>query len=419
VNPRARSSDAPPVDRAATVELLQGVVDCISEAELLTKLASGRPLRIKLGIDPTASDLHLGFAVVLRKLRQFQDHGHVAVLILGDYTAQVGDPSGRDQTRPRLSAEEVDAHAKSYLEQLTTILDPDPARLEVRRNSEWLATMGTDDVLELTSATTVARMLERDDFARRYAEGAPITLTEFLYPLLQGRDSVVVEADVELGGTDQLFNLLVGRQLQSRAGQEPQVVITTPLLPGLGGGPKMSKSLGNYVGVDDAPADMFGKLMSIPDDLLPEYLQLTTAWPQARVEEATATLPSGPAARAAAKRLLGRTVVDLYHGDGAGEQAEAEFDRVFREGAAPSDLPEHRLDRGALDADGTIRLVDLLFASGLVASKREAGRVIDEGGVRVAGVRAADREARLSADDLDGVELAVGKRRWVRVVLDG
>src|SRR6478736_803674 len=271
--------------------LTAGAVDVITEADLRRKLARATPLRAKLGIDPTSSDLHLGFAVVLRKLRQFQELGHVAVLIIGDFTAQVGDPSGRSATRPRLTRDEVDAHAATYLEQANRILLPD--RLEVRRNSEWLGTMGIDDVLRLSARTTVARMLERNDFAQRYRDGVPISVMEFLYPLLQGWDSVMVRADVELGGTDQLFNNLVGRTLQEQEGQEGQVVLTTPLLEGLDGVNKMSKSLGNYVGIAEAPPEQFGKLMSLPDDLMPRYFLLTTGWHPDRVDEVVGELASG------------------------------------------------------------------------------------------------------------------------------
>jgi tyrosyl-tRNA synthetase len=395
-------------------ELAAGAVDLVSERELREKLERGAPLRVKLGIDPTASDVHLGFAVVLRKLRRFQDFGHTAVLILGDFTARVGDPSGRNKTRPRLSPEEVDGHARTYLEQVTRILDPE--RLEVRRNSEWLATMGVEDVLALTASTTVARMLDRDDFAKRHAAGSPITLTEFLYPLLQGRDSVVVEADVELGGTDQLFNLLVGRDLQQRAGQEPQVVLTTPLLPGISGGPKMSKSLGNYVGIAEPPSEQFGKLMSIPDDLLPEYLRYTTGWPADRVDAEIASLDGGPPARVAAKRLLARTVVDLYHGAGAGAGAEAEFDRVFRRGEVPTEVAEVRLPPAEFGAGG-VKLARILAVAGLVASAREGSRKIREGGVRIDGEVVGDPDAVVAAADIDGRLLQVGKRSWARVVV--
>jgi tyrosyl-tRNA synthetase len=395
-------------------ELADGAVDLISEADLRARLERGRPLRVKLGIDPTASDIHLGFAVVLRKLRRFQDLGHLAVLILGDFTAQVGDPSGRNKTRPRLSAEEVDRHARTYLEQVTRILDPD--RLEVRRNSEWLAPLGIEDILALMSSMTVAQMLERDDFSKRYASGSPVTLTEFLYPLLQGHDSVMVEADVELGGTDQLFNLLVGRHLQAQAGQEPQVVLTTPLLPGISGGAKMSKSLGNYVGIAEAPAEQFGKIMSIPDDLLPQYLRYTTGWPAARVADVEGSLEGSPPARAAAKRLLARTVIDLYHGESAGEVAEAEFDRVFKEKAEPSEIPEFAVPPTIVDDQGLVQLAKLLSAAGLVDSVREGRRKIVEGGVRLDGAVVDDPDLTLEVVGLAGKALQVGKRSWVRVV---
>jgi tyrosyl-tRNA synthetase len=389
--------------------LTQGAVDLISEKELDAKLAEGRPLRVKLGIDPTASDIHLGFAVVLRKLRQFQDAGHLAVLILGDFTARIGDPSGRSATRVPLSAEDIDRNATSYVEQMTQILDPE--RLEVRRNSEWLGAMGVEDVLRLTSRTTVARMLERDDFAKRYRDGISITVTEFLYPLMQGWDSVMVRADVELGGTDQLFNLLVGRQLQEHEGQAPQIVLTTPLLPGIGGGPKMSKSLGNYVGIAEPGPEQFGKLMSIPDDLLPMYLQYATAWPQARVDEVVAQLQSGALHPNAAKRLLARTVVDLYHGDGAGAAAEAHFDRLYKQHELPAEIAEvHPLAT-------PMPLSKLLVASGLAPSVREARRQIAQKGVRV------DNDVVIDDTVIDpaglpaaGVVLSHGRRHHVRVV---
>jgi tyrosyl-tRNA synthetase len=394
------------VDVDRQMELLTaGAVDVIAEKELRAKLATGRPLRVKLGIDPTASDIHLGFAVVLRRLRLFQDLGHVAVLILGDFTAQVGDPSGRSATRPRLTKEEVDAHARTYVEQVGEILDMSADRLEVRRNSEWLAPLGMEDILKLTSQVTVARMLERDDFAKRYRDGVAISLTEFLYPLLQGTDSVAIRADVELGGTDQLFNLLVGRNLQAHDRQAPQIVLTTPLLVGLDGVQKMSKSLGNYVGVAEAPAEQFGKLMSIPDAALPMYLQYATAWPPEVVERTVGELASGALHPNAGKRLMARAVVDLYHGDGAGDAAEAEFDKVFKAHGAPTDLAEHRVSAGTT-------LSDALLSSGLVDSKREARRAIEQGSVRV------DAEKTTVDTPLPGPEhvVQVGKRRWARIL---
>lgn len=406
-----------PVDEQLRI-LTAGAVDVISGADLRRKLERGRPLRVKLGIDPTASDIHLGFAVVLRKLRQFQDLGHVAVLIIGDFTAQVGDPSGRTATRPRLTKEEVDRHAQTYLEQVRRILDFSPERLEVHRNSTWLASMDMEAVLRLAASTTVARMLERDDFAKRYASGSAISLTEFLYPLLQGADSVEVRADVELGGTDQLFNNLMGRHLQAQRGQEGQVVLTTPLLEGLDGRQKMSKSLGNYVGIAEPPAEQFGKLMRVPDDLMPRYFQLTTGWHPDRVDAVLAQLRSGELRPVEAKRLLARTVVELYHGEGAGEAAEAEFDRVFKAHAAPTTVPEHVLDVAEC-IDGRIRLATVLRQAGLVPSNKEGARLIAQGGVRVDGQAATDPDATFEPAALDGVTISVGKRRWARIRVPG
>jgi len=403
----------PTIDEQVRI-LTAGTVDVISEAELRQKLASGRPLRAKLGIDPTSSDIHLGFAVVLRKLRQFQDLGHVAVLIIGDFTAQVGDPSGKSATRPRLTRDEVEAHAATYLEQVVKVLDPES--LEVRRNGEWLATMGIEDVLRLASRATVAQMLERDDFSKRYAGGKPISVMEFLYPLLQGWDSVMVEADVELGGTDQLFNNLMGRNLQRDEGQEAQVVITTPLLEGLDGVQKMSKSLGNYVGIDEAPAEMFGKLMSVPDALMPRYFELTTGWHPDRVDETVRSLGDGSLHPNEAKRLLARTVIDLYHGEGAGASAEAEFDRVFKAHDAPADVADFRLPPELVE-EGTVWLPRLLAAAGLVSSNKEGRRKIEQGGVRIDGVQMSDPEARLTPEQLGGTVVQVGRRAWARIVI--
>ncbi len=386
--------------------LTANAVDVISEAELRRKLERDTPLRVKLGIDPTASDVHLGFAVVLRRLRTFQDAGHMAVLILGDFTAMVGDPSGKSATRPRLSKEEVDAHAQTYVEQIGDILDMSPDRLEVRRNSEWLAPLGMEDILRLTSQVTVARMLERDDFAKRYAGGVAISLMEFLYPLLQGLDSVEVRADVELGGTDQLFNLIMGRHLQERAGQEPQVVLTTPLLVGLDGEQKMSKSLGNYIGIKDTPADQFGKVMRIKDELLPMYFRHATAWDPDRIDEAVGSLASGALHPNAAKRSIGRAVVDLYHGEGAGAEAEAEFNRVFKEHEQPSDMPTYSFASG-------VEWPEVLVETKLVTSKREAVRKLDEGAVRCDGD--VVREAGVVPDGEHVIQ--VGKRNWARITV--
>ena len=393
--------------------LRAGAVDCITEDELRDKLTSARPLRVKLGLDPSRPDIHIGHAVVLRKLRQFQELGHTAVLIVGDFTAQVGDPSGRSATRPALAKEEADANAATYFEQAQQILLSDP--LEIRHNSEWLGAMGIDDVLRLTARSTVARMLERDDFAKRYAAGNPISVMELLYPLLQGWDSVMVSADVELGGTDQLFNLLAARGLQEHEGQEPQVVLTMPLLVGLDGTQKMAKSLDNYVGVTEPPHEQFGKLMRIPDSALAEYLELAAGWDADRVAEVLAELANtnGPE-RVSLKRLLARTVVDLYHGEGAGAAAEAEFDRVFKEHAAPSDVEEFVLRPEEL-RDGRIEVARLLAVAGLVGSNREGRRKITEGGVYLDDERITDAALELPPEDVDGRLLRLGRRGWRRI----
>ena len=389
-----------------------GATNLISEADLRKKLARGTPLRVKLGIDPTASDIHLGFAVVLRKLRQFQDLGHTAVLILGDFTAQVGDPTGRSATRPRLAPGQIEANLETYRAQAGLILRPD--RLQVHRNSEWLGQLGADGLLRLAGRATVAQMLERDDFSKRYGGGQPISIMELLYPLLQGYDSVAVRADVELGGSDQLFNNLVGRELQEKEGQEPQVVLTTPLLEGLDGVNKMSKSLGNYVGITEPAAEQFGKVMSIPDSLIPRYMLLATGWHPDRVEAETARLASGELHPNAAKRLLARTIVDLYHGPGAGAVAEGAFNQVFRSHEAPDDVPEFELKAEHL-MDGRIRLARLLALAGLAASNSEARRKITEGAVRLNGERVTDADAELAPDELGDGLLQLGRRAWARV----
>jgi tyrosyl-tRNA synthetase len=393
------------VDRQLRL-LTANAVDVISEPELRKKIERGEPLRVKLGIDPTASDIHLGFAVVLRRLRLFQDCGHKAVLIIGDFTAMLGDPSGRSATRPQLSKEEVDAFATTYVEQVGQILDMSPEHIEIRRNSEWLSPLDMTDVLRLTSQVTVARMLERDDFAKRYESGVAISLMEFLYPLLQGTDSVEVQADVELGGTDQLFNLIMGRHLQDRAGQEPQVVLTTPLLVGLDGVQKMSKSLGNYVGINEPPAEQFGKLMKITDELLPMYAAHATAWEPEAIDEVTRGLADGSLHPNATKRRIARRVIELYHDAAAAESAEAEFDRVHKDHAEPAEMAEFALAAGT-------PLVDALVETGLVDSKRAARRALDEGGVRCDGdVVVTDGAVP------DGVHvLQFGRRKWARITV--
>jgi tyrosyl-tRNA synthetase len=398
------------VDVDRQIELLtSGAVDVISDADLRKKLQIGRPLRVKLGIDPTASDIHLGFAVVLRRLRRFQDLGHVAVLIIGDFTAMVGDPSGKSVTRPRLTKDEVDVHAASYIEQATRILDPDPDRLEIVRNSAWLGALDMEAVLQMTSQVTVARMLERDDFAKRYQSGVAISLMEFLYPLLQATDSVEVRADVELGGTDQLFNLIMGRHLQARAGQDQQVVLTTPLLVGLDGEQKMSKSLGNYVGIAEPPSEQFGKVMSIADEMMPAYFQYATDWSPEEVADVTRRLGDGTLHPNAAKRMLARAVVDLYNPAGEGVAAEADFDRMFKAHTQPEEVPEL-----PITGDDPRKLSQWLVLLGLAAGNREAARQIRAGAVKIDGFPVSD-DREYTAAELDGRAIQNGKRKWARI----
>ena len=404
----------------ALARLQSGAAEIAPEGGLAEKLSLGRPLRVKLGLDPTAPAVTLGWAVVLRKLRQFQDAGHQAVLIVGDFTARVGDPSGRSSTRPTLSKEQVDAFADRLLSQFWKVIDRD--RVELRRNSEWLEPLGVEDVLRLTASTTVARMLERDDFADRYAAKKPISLMEFLYPLLQGYDSVAVEADVELGGTDQLFNLLVGRELQKDAGQDPQIALTMPLLEGLDGVQKMSQSLGNYVGVDEQPEDMFGKLMSIRDDLIARYeLLCTDLGPEDNVR-VIAGLADGSLHPNTEKRRVARAIVDLYHGDGSGKVAERRFDLIHRQHRIPEDVQDVRVPRSVFrkEPDGiwNVHIPALLEALGLVSSRSEARRLQAQGGVRMNGQRQPAEDLPIDGEPpgpMAGSVWQVGRRRFARL----
>ena len=360
--------------------LKDGTAEIVPEGGLEEKLALGRPLRVKLGLDPTASDVTLGWAVVLHKLRQFQDAGHTAVLIVGDFTARVGDPSGKSETRPRLEKDVVRAFAERLLEQFRLILSEE--RLEVRYNAEWLEGMDMEGVLRLTSSYTVAQMLQRDDFAKRYAEGRPISIMEFMYPLLQGYDSVAVEADVELGGTDQLFNLLVGRELQRAWGQEPQIAVTVPLIEGLDGVQKMSQSLGNYVGITEPPDEMFGKLMRIPDELIGKYLRLVAWMPSDEAARAEEAMAAGSTKPNDLKRAMARAVVDRYHGAGAGDRAEEGFNRVHRDRELPEVVPDVPIPDAAAE-DGLVWLPRLLVALELATSNGDARRRIEQGGVKL------------------------------------
>jgi tyrosyl-tRNA synthetase len=386
-----------------------GAAEIVPLAALKEKLESGRVLRIKLGVDPTAPDLHLGHAVPLRKLRQFQDLGHHVVLIIGDFTALIGDPSGRTSTRPALTVEEIEENAQTYIAQAFKILDPD--KTEMRRNSEWLGALDFEGILGLASRFTVARILERDDFSKRYSSQQPISLHEFLYPVMQAYDSVAIEADVELGGTDQLFNLLAGRELMEKQGMEPQVCLTLPLLEGTDGVQKMSKSYGNYVGLTDAPDDVFGKVMSIPDDLMVKYLRLATALPVDEVDAIAAGLDDGSRHPNETKRYLARQIVELYHSAEQAVEAEASFDRLFKQRDLPEDVEEF-----VLELDDPVHLPALLSELGLVSSNGEGRRMIDQGAVKVDGVPMQAKAYDVSRESVDGRVLQVGKRRFARPV---
>lgn len=381
--------------------------DKVVPREALTaKLALDRPLRVKLGLDPTAPAVTLGWAVVLRKLRHFQEMGHTAVLIVGDFTAQVGDPSDRSSQRKRLSSTEVNEYAENVLSQFGSVLIDD--NLEVRRNSEWLGDIDLYGILELTSSATIAQMLERSDFAKRLETGVPISVMEFLYPLLQGYDSVAVEADIELGGSDQLWNLMMGRIVQERYGQEPQVALTMPLLVGTDGTQKMSQSLGNYIGVEDEPHDMFGKTMSIPDDAMGEWFRLAADYDEDAVAKIESGLESGEIHPNEAKRHLARSVVTLYWGEAAASEAERAFDRVFKEGGTPDDLDQVTLP------DGDMISLPALIRDAFDMSASEARRMISQGAVRIDEVVVSDQEMDHAA--LRGKVLRVGKRRFARLV---
>ncbi len=378
--------------------------------ELAARLAQGNPLRIKLGLDPTARSVTLGWAVVLRKLRQFQDEGHTAILIVGDFTARVGDPSAKSQTRPQLTREQVRDYASHCLPMFMDVLSKD--NLEVRYNSEWLEDMDLSDVLELTANYTVAQMLERDDFSKRYDEKRPISIIEFMYPLLQAYDSVAVRSDVELGGTDQLFNLLVGRDLQRAYGQDPQIAMTTPLLVGLDGVQKMSQSLGNFVGIRDEPQDMFGKLMSIPDRLTEQYASLAAWLDEAQISEISEAARAGGPTAGEAKRRVARHVVALYHGAEAADASERSFDRTFKQHRAPAEIAEAGIPPDAVDGD-RVYLPRVLAELGLASSRSEARRLISQGGVKVNGDTVTLEDVPL--DELAGHVLQVGKRKYVRL----
>ena len=394
--------------------LVDGTEQVLPEGELARKLASvtagdRQPLRVKLGVDPTSPDIHLGHTVVLRKLRDFQRLGHTAVLIIGGFTARVGDPSGRSSTRPRLTSEEVAANAATYIAQVKKVLLTE--QLEVVDNTSWLASLTMEDVLGLTAQMTVARMLERQDFASRYAGGRPIAVSEFLYPLLQGRDSVAIRADVELGGTDQTFNLLVGRDLQQAAGQDPQCVVTMPLIEGLDGSAKMSKTAGNTIGVDESPAEIFGKAMSLRDELMEKYFRLVTDVHPDDVDAIAAGLADGALHPGRTKRRLARELVSLYHSPEQADQAERRFDTQFKERGVPDDVPTV-----SLATQATWFLPSLLQHAGLVTSGGEARRMVRQGAVRLDGAPLKNPTDEIPVTELDGRVLQVGKRKFARLV---
>ena len=391
-------------------EIRRGSAELLVEAELVKKLARGKPLRIKAGFDPTAPDLHLGHTVLINKMRQFQQFGHEVIFLIGDFTGLIGDPTGRNATRPRLTPEDVQANARTYQEQIFKILDP--ARTEIEFNSKWLSNIPLPKFVEVAAQYTVARMLERDDFAKRYKAGQPISVHEFFYPLAQGYDSVALRADVELGGTDQKFNLLVGRQLQEAYGQEPQCVLTMPLLEGLDGVNKMSKSLGNYVGITEAPDAKFGKLMSVSDDLMWRYFELLSFRPLNEITALRKAIAEGRNPRDV-KFELAKEIVGRFHGVEAAERAQGEFIARFSQKSLPTDLPVQVLQTA--DPEGE-SLVGALKAAGLASSNSEAVRKLSEGAVRIDGEKATDRALRLAPGT--EVILQVGPRRFVRVKIE-
>ncbi len=384
----------------------RGCDELIVEEELAKKLASGRKLRVKLGLDPTAPDLHLGHTVVINKLRHFQELGHQVQFLIGDFTGMIGDPSGRNQTRPPLTKDDILRNAKTYEQQVFKILDPE--RTQILFNSEWSAKLGAEGMIRLAARYTVARLLERDDFSKRFKGNQPIAVHELLYPLMQGYDSVAMKADVELGGTDQKFNLLVGRELQKDFGQEPQCILTMPLLEGLDGKEKMSKSLGNYVGIAEPPAEIFGKLMSVSDELMWRYIELLSFEPQQKIQNWKNKVAAGGNPRDI-KALFAKEIVARFHGAAAAQTAEAQFEQRFRHGALPEDMPEITLQA---PADG-LPLAQALKRANLVASASEAERAIEQGGVRIDGERVSDRSMRIPSGRTLVVQ--VGKRKFARV----
>ncbi len=391
-----------------------GVADLVPEKDFLEKLeksvANNTPLHIKLGLDPTAPDIHLGHTVVLRKLKLFQDLGHQIIIIIGDFTARIGDPTGKSATRKPLEEEDILRNAATYKEQIFKILDPE--KTIVRYNSEWLMSLSFADVLKLAAKYTVARMLERDDFQKRYADGRPIGVHEFMYPLMQGYDSIAIEADVEFGGTDQTFNLLMGRHLQSEMGQDPQAIITMPILEGLDGVQKMSKSLGNYIGITEEPKEMYGKAMSIPDELMMRYYMLVTDMSMEEQEVLEKRLSSGEAHPRDTKMKLAHSIVSLYHGTDEANVAQEEFIRVFQNHSLPTDIPIYKVD----SANPTVWLPQLLQEAKMTTSNSEGRRFIKQGAVKINGEKVENEEARITLEEK--MIIQVGKRKFIQISFD-
>lgn len=403
------------VDRQLNI-LRRGTAEIVPEEELREKLSrsvvAGVPLKIKLGLDPSAPDIHVGHTVVLHKLRQFQELGHRIQLLIGDFTGRIGDPTGKSETRKQLTEEDVQRNARTYKEQIFKILDS--GKTEVVYNSAWLAPMNFADVVSLAAKVTVARMLERDDFTKRYTTGQPISIHEFFYPLMQGYDSVALETDVELGGTDQKFNLLMGRTLQKEYGKEAQIAITMPILEGLDGVQKMSKSLGNYIGINEPPKEIYGKAMSVPDELMLKYYELATDIGTEELERLRAGLQDGSVHPRDAKMKLARTFVLMYHGEEAAKEAEQHFVTVFQQRALPDEIEEFVVPQDELES-GTIRLVKLLVLSGLQPSGAEARRTVQGGGVKINEEKQTDPNAEISVQD--GAIIQVGKRKFIKLKL--
>ena len=393
--------------------IASGVDSIVPKEDLLKKLKRGEPLNIKLGVDPTAPDIHIGHAVPLRKLRQFQDLGHRVTLIIGDGTALIGDPSGRNSTRPQLTREQVNANAQTYVDQAFKILDKE--KTDLVHNADWILDLKMEDILGLLSKFTVARILERDDFSNSYHSNQPISLHEFIYPVMQAYDSVVIKADVELGGRDQLFNLLAGRELMEKMGMEPQVALTLPLLEGIDGVQKMSKSYGNYIGLTDEPSDMFGKVMSIPDELMVKYFRLASTMPVDEVDRIEEGLKNDELHPNKIKRQLARNIVAAYYDEQTAADAEGQFDQVFKNHEVPDDIPECSVDFTPND-EGKVYLAKLLAEADLASGTGEARRLIDGGGVKINGETVPAKQYNVDPSALVGATLQVGKRKFVKLV---